>query len=820
MRERRAALGAAGLAIGAYALALAARGAYPFGHGLRPGSRLVEQVVPLYAHLWDLLRGQGGGDLLVNWNSGYGVPFPPDLATDLLNPFSLLVVLFPRDQVGLAVFLTTLLSIGLGTALMTVFLGRLHPGAPWLRALLATGYGLCAWVLVDGVEQPAWLWGLVSLPLLCLAFDRCLRRTGWPLGAATVGLAWVGDFYTGATASLGAGLVLVLRLLLDRRPVRERLRVLGRALGMTAVGIGAAAPVLWVTFEAGRDAVPGLVLHPNTPALTDYLTQLLPGGLTGRALPNVFVGVPALLLVAALPFTRGVRVAERVAWPLALVLVAVSFVWRPTILLWHVSNAPQGDPYRSTYVLSGLLVMAAWVCLAHRPTPLALGGGVALLALPAALTQGHGSARPVTWVLLGVGVPVAVAAFWGLRHRPGVAMTVLSCAVFAGTALAAYSVLGAREEPAGGESAGGAAGPVGAQLRDARRVIQRADDWPASRTDPGPHVFTGNDPMLLGGQGGGYRSDYLPQATAQALHDLGAGSLLQGRQTLSPADPVGAALFGVTTSLQPDLTVRQAPAAPLVTVHAIGPLDSSSVWTRQQELLGATVYQVPPLDPGAGPNAPTDHGRSGWSLPTTAPGSDGTVLSAGCAPGRAAYLYAPYLAGQVSWPGGSLDAHGEQGATALPIIALGPVPADGVVRVTVRVELATQVPAAPFGCLDPAALAEAVRQLRAHGAVAVAAGGHAISARLAPGSTGTAVLAVPAVPGWRCAVDGGPAAPARSVAGLIAVPLGAGADRLGCSYRQPGLAQGLRVAAGALGVWVLVTGWAWWRRRAVSRPAG
>ncbi|WP_329583540.1 YfhO family protein [Kitasatospora sp. NBC_01250] len=830
------------LAVGVYVVALAARRGYPFGAGPRAGTVLAEQVVPLHAHLWDLLHGRGGGDLLVNWNSGYGVPFLPDLVTDLLNPFSLLVLLVPREQVALAVFLGTLLSIGLGTALMTVFLGRLAPGPGWLRALLATGYGLCAWVLVEGVGRPAWLWGLVSLPLVGLAFDRCLRRTGWPLGAVAVALAWVGNFYTAAAATLGAALVLVLRLLVDRRPAGERLRSLGRALAMTATGVAAAAPVLWVTFEAGRTAVPAAVPHPGTPGLTDYLARLLPGTPAGSGLPEVFTGVPVLLLVAALPFNRAVPVRERLVWPLALALVAIAFVWRPSQLLWHVATAPQGDPYRSTFVLAGLLTMAAWVGLAHRPGPLALGCGAALLAGPAALAGARGS-TPLTWVLLGAGVPVLVGALWALAStgagRRRAAATVLGCAVLLGSGAAAYAALGPRDrEPDDPTAATTAALPVpvqavlpapepaAEQAAAARRLLRSAEDWPAARADPGPTALTGNDPMLLGGQGGGYRSDYLPLATAQALHSLGAGWLLQGRQTLSAADPVGQALLAVGSSLQPGPTVRRSPAAPLVTVRPPGaptPPSGAPVWARQQALLGAAVYQVPVLVPGAGP-APTDHGRSGWSLPTTPAGEAGTELTAGCAPGRLAYLYAPYLNGRLSWPGGVLTVRGEQNATALPILPLGPVPADGVVRVTVHVELATQVPASPFGCLDPAALAQAVQGLRAGGARSVRAGGHTVSAELPPGSTGSAVLAVPAVPGWRCGVDGGPSAPAGSVQGLLAVPLGPGASRIGCTFEQPGLAPGLWVSAAAVGGWLLVTVGSWWRRReraaAPPGPAG
>ena len=814
MRESRAAAGAAGLAMGAYCLAAAVRGTYPFGGRARAGALLADQFVPMHAQLWDLLHGGGSGDLLFNWGSGYGVPFLPDLFTYLMNPFSWLVGLLPRSGVAVAVFLVTVLSIGLGTALMTLFLGRLHEGEPWLRALLATGYGLCAWVLVDGAGQPGWMWGVVSLPLLCLAFDRCLRRTGWPLGVLAVAVAWTGNFYTAATASLGAGLVLLLRLLLAPGPVRDRLRSLGRALAMAAVGIGLAAPTLTVTFEAGRTAQPAAVFHPSTPGFTDYLAQLLPGGLSARALPNVFVGVLGLLLVATLPFTRAVRLRERVLWCGALPLVAASFVWRPAILLWHVSTAPEGDPYRSTFVLSGLLTMAAWVCLSRRPGLLALGGGVALLAVLAALTHARGSTRPITWVLLGAGVPLAVGALWWLsRGRRTAALAVLTCAVFAGTGWAAYSVAALQ-----GRQPSATAAPDDEQQLAARRLVQSADHWPGGRTDPGPHRFTANDPMLLGGQGGGYRSGYLPTATAQALHDLGAGWYLQGRQTLSAADPVGQAILSVTGSLNGDLTVRRAAAAPLVTVHAPGAPDTSSVWSRQQALLGATVYRIPVMTPFGSP-APADHGSSGWSVPAARAGDPAAGFTGSCPPGSTAYFYGPWFGGTVGGPGGSFESTGLQNLTAMPIRELGAVPADGRVRLELRAPAGSQVPAFPVGCLDRAALGTAVRQVTAGGARSVTAGGNTVSAALPPGSTGTAVLAVPAVPGWQCAVDGGRYAPARTAQGLLAVELGGGATKVACAFRQPGLSAGLTVSGGAAVVLALVAARVRWRRRAAGLAA-
>ncbi|MEW5529709.1 hypothetical protein AB1328_07060, partial [Streptomyces virginiae] len=61
------------------------------------------------------------------------------------------------------------------------------------------------------------------------------------------------------------------------------------------------------------------------------------------------------------------------------------------------------------------------------------------------------------------------------------------------------------------------------------------------------------------------------------------------------------------------------------------------------------------------------------------------------------------------------------------------------------------------------------------------------------GSTGTAVLSVPAIAGWTCNDR-----PAEAHLGLVAVPLAPGTTRIACSFRPPGLVPGLAVAAVAL----------------------
>ncbi|MFC9326412.1 YfhO family protein [Kitasatospora sp. NPDC057015] len=824
-REATAAGAAAALAAGAYALAAAARGTLP---GAGPAAAGVRDVaVPFRTHLWDLAHGTTPGDLLFNWNSGYGAPFLPDFFGYLANPFYWPTVLLPRSAGELSVLLTTLLGIAAAGALMTHALGRLHPGPARLRALLAVGYALCAWVLDEGVANPAWLWGPVSLPLLLLAADWCLHERRWATGALCVAAAWAGNLHTAAAATLAAGLVLLIRLAAgERAPARTApalrtwARVLGRAVTMTAAGVLIAAPVLFVALRAAEDAQPALLstVTGEPPGPLDRFAQLLPGAPGAPALPDVAVGMLGLLLVASLPFNARVRARERIAWCVLPALAGLALASRPDVLRWHGLVLPVAGPYRAGFVLSGLLVLAAWVCLSHRPRPPALLGGAGLVLLLAAVAHGRPALRAAGWPGTLAALAVATAALWALERlhaRPRATALVtlaLACAVFGGAVRSAYTAGGPAQAGGADRSAVGAA----------HRALRAADDWPRSRADPGPHAFTANDALLLGGQGGGYASEQVPAATAQALHDLGAGWSLAGRRTLSPEDPVGRALFGVGTHLDdgpaPDgFTPRHAPAPPLVTVHPVGPTDTASVWSRREALLGSAVYDVPALTPVGGP-APTPHGGSGWSVPATPPGSAGTVLAGTCTPGSTAYFHSLWFDGTVSGLGTTYRSAGSQPVTAVGVRLLGPVPADGRVEVVLRASATGPVPARPVGCLRPGALEAAVARLTAGGGAAVTTGGHSVSAVLPAGSTGTAVLSVPAVRGWTCS-SGGPYAAPRPVLGLIGVPLEAGASRVSCSYRVPGLAAGTLVGLVAAGVVALVAAGRWYRRRATGGRA-
>ncbi|MFE9930653.1 YfhO family protein [Streptomyces sp. NPDC005533] len=730
---------------------------FPYGPRHRSINDLGNQFVPFHAHLWDLLHGRAEGGLLFNWQSGYGTSFLPDLGTYLTSPLSVLVGLFPRAEIDLAVYVVTVLKMTVAAAAMAWLLRTQRRGPWWAAGLLGASYALCGWSVIEASYNPMWLDGLIAFPLLCLTGEWALRGRRPVLAPLVVAVCWTANFYTAYMATLGAALVLVVRVALTREGLRTRTAVIARAAGTTLLGILFAAPVLVPLFLSSGQAYPGWVKEFRPVSWADLFARLLPATYSFSS-PAVFVGTGTLLLVAALPFHRAVPVRARLWWAGLTVAVALSLQWAPTHLAWHLFATPNGSPYRQTFVLAGIAVIAAWTGLAAGlPRPPALAAGAGLLT--AAVLWSRGSTLGTHWgyALFAGGLALAGAGWWALRHRrlalpaAGLLAAVLLAQAAATTAYGHKGKLGGLDD----YPSWGAAHTARAE------ALAAAEGWPAYRTDPSRPALSGNDPMLLGGEGGSYYSSHTPEVFTRTMVALGAGWTSRGRNVQSIDNPVTDAVFAVGARLRPDGTVRRAEVPPLVTTRPPGaPLAyGDSPFANQELLLGARVYEDP-LAPGV------------------------------CRAGTEAYLWAPEYnatARLADGPAFRLNGNAPRNRAALQPM--------GVSRGASSALVFDAAPPARWtlSCLDRDRLAGAVAVLRATAATSLHIGSATIQAELPPGAKGTAVLSVPAIAGWTC--NG---RPATAHLGLVALPLDGRTTTLSCSFRPPGLVPGAAAAGLAL----------------------
>ncbi|WP_328927149.1 YfhO family protein [Streptomyces sp. NBC_00190] len=773
---------------GAFCAAWVARGTFPFGNTGRAVNDQANQYVPFHRALWDLVHGQAAGDVLFTWRGGFGQQFLSDYYTYLGNPFSWLTVLVPRAHVDLAVFALTPVTMGTAAAVMAVYLGKLRPGPWWQRGVLGACYGLCGWALSDASYIPMWLWGLVALPLLGIAVEWCLEERRWPGAALLVALAWYGNFYTAMMATMAACVLLAVRLItrdmtgrLGVPPdgVRGRLRALWRASTAAATGVALTLPLLLPSFLSSGSAQPTQAAAFDPVRIELFLAGMLPATHLWGGRPRLYVASLGLILAGSFVFNAAVARRTRLVWAAAILLVAASFQFPPTQYVWHGLAVPNGNPYREAFVFSGMVVVVAWLALAARPRPLHLALTAGLLVAATFVLRHTDDFGGWTWpaVLGGGAVSLLALVLLALgdkrRYLIPVAAVLMVGVVFAESTVAAASADARRSRERWAKPTATSNRSIG----DHYEAVRQVDGWPAYRTDSGSPQTSYNDALALRAEGPQYYSSYLPEATYGALEPLGYGFKNDGRTFFGADNPVLDAIFSIGARVRPGAapgswTGSKFPAPPLVTVRSAAytsPNPGGSVYARQENVLGATVYQVPQVTRGGSATEQT--------------------YAAQCTPGSEAFWYSPEVYGTLRTAGAERQVEDQ----VTGVIPLGEVPASG--RVDVTVDTRTQGATAgehPLGCLDRAALGTAVARLTAGGATAVKAGGHTIEATLPDGATGTAVFAMTDIPGWRCS------APVRDFHGLVSLPLAPGTKKVSCTFTPKGLTPGLAGAALAL----------------------
>ncbi|WP_051271352.1 YfhO family protein [Shimazuella kribbensis] len=806
------------------------RGSFPFGDITRSVNDLGNQFVPIHTYYWDMLHGQAEGDLFYNWRSAFGTGFYADFVTYLSSPFELLVYFFPRSGVNLAVYVITVAKLAAAGAAMAFYLTIWKRGSWVFAGLLGASYALCGWAIDDSAFVPMWLDGLIAFPLICLVGQWALERKHIYLGTFLVLFIWISNFYTAYMATLGAAIVILIRMFTEQMTSKDRGNALLRGIGMVALGIGMAMPLIYPILKATGIAQPTSTKPFEAVPWAHLFSRLFPITEGIGLSPSIFIGTPALLFAFAFLFQKQIVLKVRMIWSIVTLLVLLSFQWNPTQLLWHAFAAPNGSSFREAFIFCGMMTMLAWMFIRHiqKQNKMTLLGAALLFAILMVVTSNSPLLTSVTFPIvssvafLTVGILFIVPFLFKkqLYHWGFVAISLILLAFVVESAISTVMIDQIRYNRF-------TSTPEWNKWHDqVHKQIVANNKWPVYRTETGTNFISKNDPLLLGGQGIVYYSSLTMKDTTKLVTDLGFGWDRWGRGLLSLDNEVTDAIFSIGARIhattKPDGSVfvytKKQAVPQLVTVHPSLPSvpNTSSVFLNQEKLLGSKVYEIPkPILTISKDTAPLIQTSNRYKVSSQTNKKIGTyTLQAICKPNSIVYLHAPHLYGTATLLSEQTKARKIEGSfTSIlaPIMRLGKTPPSGKVTVIIRTYRAGNLSKQPIACLDQKKFQAAIEQRMKTDAISVQASGHTIRATLPKGSTGSAIIAIPNAPGWMCSKGGKTQVEKPlSFMGLMQIPLDQNTRVVSCEYQPPGWREGLLLS---LMSFVITLFFGWWMKR-------
>ncbi len=330
------------------------------------------QYMPFFASLRYILSGKNS---MFSWGTALGGNYYGLFLYYMASPLSWLTVLFDLKHLPDALYLLTLLKIGLCGLSFGIYIrfGLSGKRSGPANVVFSGCYALMSYNIMYNICL-MWMDGVILLPLVLLGIEELLKgKRGLLYGGAIFSLFAV-SYYISYMAGIFAAVYLLCRVLsmVTRKNRKSIPGLLFRFGAITLAAMGLAMPVLWPALksvqggklsQAGAETAGVIPEGAYQFTLWEFLQKLLPGqydGFDNDALPSVFCGSLMLLLALLFFVQREHLKREKAAWLCMLALPAAGFLWRPVDYALHIFQYPHCFPYRYAFLWSAVILILAW----------------------------------------------------------------------------------------------------------------------------------------------------------------------------------------------------------------------------------------------------------------------------------------------------------------------------------------------------------------------------------------------------------------------------------------------------------------------------
>ena len=219
------------------------KGIWPFGANRIDYFDNMQQVAPLYAHLWDWMHGKAS--LWFDWYTGFGTNVSMSIsAFSMLSPFNLLLYLFPRTLILESISILTLVKMIFMAVAMYAYINKKYNSLSYnMKVVFSLMYTFCGYTVLYGSCFTPWMDIVALFPLLMLAYENMMQTGKKLFYIIMVAIIFIINYYLGAMSLVYIFLISGAYVLLMSK--QEKIKEHAWNLGIgTVAGLGLSCFVL------------------------------------------------------------------------------------------------------------------------------------------------------------------------------------------------------------------------------------------------------------------------------------------------------------------------------------------------------------------------------------------------------------------------------------------------------------------------------------------------------------------------------------------------------------------------------------------------
>lgn len=219
------------------------KGIWPFGANRIDYFDNMQQVAPLYAHLWDWMHGKAS--LWFDWYTGFGTNVSMSIsAFSMLSPFNLLLYLFPRTLILESISILTLVKMIFMAVAMYAYINKKYNSLSYnMKIVFSLMYTFCGYTVLYGSCFTPWMDIVALFPLLMLAYENMIQTGKKLFYIIMVAIIFIINYYLGAMSLVYIFLISGAYVLLMSK--KEKIKEHAWNLGIgTVAGLGLSCFVL------------------------------------------------------------------------------------------------------------------------------------------------------------------------------------------------------------------------------------------------------------------------------------------------------------------------------------------------------------------------------------------------------------------------------------------------------------------------------------------------------------------------------------------------------------------------------------------------